>query len=134
MLCHLFHAFVYLHLSSPCFSFLSLHACMLLLSTEPFISRNWWWNLCSICLGWSSSHHNLLPAMLIHTLKCQLLITLRKLSIQKSYTLIECEESSDQKTSPPVNKNYFVDYSFMMIQSNAHKKTVDVTVVKKWKS
>lgn len=60
--------------------------------------------------------------------------TLRKLPIQKSCTLIECEESSDQKTSPPVIKKSFVDYPFMMIQSNAHTKTVDVTVVKKWES
>lgn len=60
--------------------------------------------------------------------------TLRKLPIQKSCTLIECEESSDQKTSPPVIEKSFVDYPFMMIQSNAQRKTVDVTVVKKWKS
>lgn len=59
---------------------------------------------------------------------------LRKLPIQKSCTLIECEESSDQKTSPPVIKKSFVDYPFMMIQSNAQTKTVDVPVVKKWKS
>ncbi|XP_032040804.1 ryanodine receptor 2 isoform X2 [Aythya fuligula] len=58
---------------------------------------------------------------------------LRKLPIQKSCTLIECEESSDQKTSLPVHKKSFVDYPFMMIQSNTHTKTVDVTVVKKWK-
>lgn len=60
--------------------------------------------------------------------------TIRKLPVQKSCTLIECEESSDQKTSPPVIKKSFVDYTFMMIQSNAHTKTVDVTVVKKRKS
>lgn len=60
--------------------------------------------------------------------------TLRKWPIQKSYTLIEYEESSDQKTSPPVIKKCFVDYPFVMIQSNAHTKTVDVTVFEKWKS
>lgn len=60
--------------------------------------------------------------------------TLRKLPKQKSCTLIECEESSVQKTSPPVIKKCLVDYPFMMIQSNAHAKTVDVAVVKKWKS
>lgn len=60
--------------------------------------------------------------------------TLRKLPKQKSCTLIECEESSVQKTSPPVIKKSLVDYPFMMIQSNTHAKTVDVAVVKKWKS
>lgn len=60
--------------------------------------------------------------------------TLKKPPIQKNCTLVECEESSDQKTSPPVIKKSFVDYPFMMIQSNAHTKTMDVTVVKKWKS
>jgi len=75
----------------------------------------------------SSSHANThLEMSTIHNL--------RKLPIQKSCTLIECEESSEQKTSPPVIKKSFVDYPFMMIQSNAHTKTVDVTVVKKWKS
>lgn len=60
--------------------------------------------------------------------------TLRKLPVQKSCTLIECEESSDQKTSPSVIKKSFVDYPFMTTQSNAHTKAVDMTVVKKWKS
>lgn len=57
--------------------------------------------------------------------------TLKKLPIQKSCTLIECEESSNQKTSLPVIKKSFVD---MTIQSNAHTKTMDLTIVKKWKS
>lgn len=59
--------------------------------------------------------------------------TLRKLPIQKICTLIECEESSDQKTSLPVHKKSFVDYSSMTIQSNTHTD-VDLTVIKKRKS
>lgn len=131
MLQCLFHAFVYLclHLSSPCFC-LSF-PCMP--RYRAFYFKKFMLKLAFILTGMklassksSSSHSN-------SHLEMSSTHTLRKLPIQKICTLIECEESSDQKTSLPVLKKCFVDYPSMMIQSNTHKN-VDVTVVKKRKS
>lgn len=118
MLCHLFHAFVYLclHLSSPCFclSFPCMPACcysILSLLCQEIDEET--------CIHFDMDEAQVTKIFHDNShLEMSTTHNLRKLSTQKSFTLTKCEESSDQKTSPPVNKKWLMYYPFMMIHSH----------------